>query len=109
MDIQKFEIDDFSPTKIAEKLANRMKSRRIGLNVTQKELANQSGVSLGSIKRFETRYQIALQSLLKIALVLDATSEFHQLFPMNQYKGIAEVVRATENRPRKRARDVGTH
>ena len=109
MDIKNFVIDDFSPTMIAEKVASRMKARRIGLNITQKELANQSGVSLGSIKRFETSHQIALHSLLKIALVLDATAEFQQLFPMNQFKSIAEVVRATENRPRKRARDVGTH
>ncbi|NQT64074.1 MAG: helix-turn-helix transcriptional regulator [Candidatus Marinimicrobia bacterium] len=109
MNIQKFVIDEFSPTKIAEKVASQMKARRIGLNITQKGLANQSGVSLGSIKRFETTHQIALQSLIKIALVLDATSEFHQLFPMNQFNSIAEVIKATENHPRKRARDVGTH
>ncbi|MCF7827033.1 MAG: helix-turn-helix transcriptional regulator [Candidatus Marinimicrobia bacterium] len=83
-----------------------MKARRILLNITQQELANQSGVSLGSIKRFETKHQIALQSLITIAVVLDASNEFHQLFPMNQFKSIAEVLRATKQQARKRARDV---
>jgi len=61
---------------------------------------------LGSIKRFETTHRIALQSLLQIALVLDASVEFHQLFPMNQYRSIAEVLSITENQPRRRARDT---
>ncbi len=106
MDIKTYVIDDFNPNKISEKIASRMKARRILLNITQKELANQSGVSLGSIKRFETKHLIALQSLIRIAVVLDATIEFQQLFPMNQFNSIAEVLRAAEKQPRKRARDV---
>ena len=106
MDIKKHVIDDFNPSKILEKIASRMKARRILLNITQKELANQSGVSLGSIKRFETKHLIALQSLIKIAVVLDASEEFHQLFPQDKYKSIAEVLRVAEKQPRQRARDV---
>ncbi|MBC8374432.1 MAG: helix-turn-helix transcriptional regulator [FCB group bacterium] len=106
MDIQEYGIDDFNPNKISEKIAINMKARRIFLNITQKQLANQSGVSLGSIKRFETKYQIALQSLIKIAVVLDASNEFHELFPMNQFKSIAEVLRAAEMQPRKRAHEI---
>ncbi|MBT5270504.1 MAG: helix-turn-helix transcriptional regulator [Candidatus Marinimicrobia bacterium] len=106
MDIQEYVIDDFNPSKISEKIARNMKARRILLNITQRELATQSGVSLGSIKRFETMHQIALQSLIRIAIVLDASNEFHQLFPINQFKSIAEVVKATDKQPRKRARDA---
>ncbi len=109
MDDNKFIIDDFDPSSIAESIAGRMRARRLDLNMTQRTLASRSGVSLGSIKRFETVHQIALHSLLKIAVVLDATHEFHQLFPANQFKNIAEVLRATERKPRKRARDSGKH
>jgi transcriptional regulator with XRE-family HTH domain len=106
MNIQQYIIDDFNPNKILEKISSRMKTRRLLLNITQKELANQSGVSLGSIKRFETKHLIALESLIKIAIVLDASEEFHKLFPQNQFKSIAEVLRVSEKQPRKRARDV---
>ena len=106
MSENKFSIDDFNPGSIAEKIAIRMKAKRLALNMTQKTLASRSGVSLGSIKRFETTHRIALQSLLQIALVLDASVEFHQLFPMNQYRSIAEVLSITESQPRRRARDT---
>ncbi len=104
MDIHDFNIDDFNPGSIAEKIASRMKARRITLNITQKELASQSGVSLGSIKRFETKHQISLQSLIRIALVLDASSGFQNLFPVDQYQSIAEVLSMSEKRSRRRAR-----
>ncbi len=106
MDIKKYVIDDFNPTKISEKIARRMQARRILLNITQKELANQSGVSLGSVKRFESKHLIALQSLIRIAVVLDATIEFQQLFPMNQFNRIPVVLRAAEKQPRQRALDA---
>ena len=106
MNIDKYIIDDFNPNKILEKIAARMKTRRLYLNITQKELAHQSGVSLGSVKRFETKHLIALQSLIKIAVVLDASEEFHHLFPQHQFKSIAEVLKVAERQPRKRARHV---
>ena len=62
-------------------IAVRAKARRLVLNLTQKGLAERSGVSYGSIKRFETSGQIALTSLLKIAVVLDCLDGFETLFP----------------------------
>ena len=37
------------------------------------------GVSLGSIKRFETTGQISLESLLKIAFILDCLDDFQNI------------------------------
>ncbi len=52
-------------------LASKHKLIRKQLTLTQGELAERSGVSLGSIKRFESSGQISLESLLKLAQILN--------------------------------------
>ena len=59
-----------TPNEIAKSLADKIKKHRKRLKISQEVLAQKSGVSLGSIKRFETKYEIALQSLLKLLLHL---------------------------------------
>ena len=64
--------------------------------MTQKELAEKSGVSLGSIKRFETSGQISLISLTKIAIALGCNNEITEMFTDVPYRSIEEVI--SENR-----------
>lgn len=52
-----------------------------------------SGVSYGSIKRFEATGQISLLSLTKIAMALDLAEELRGLFTRVPYKNIEEVIR----------------
>lgn len=63
-----------------EAIASRAKSRRLSLGFTQAGLERRSGVSLGTIKRFERTGKIALHSLLKIALVLESLEDFESVF-----------------------------
>jgi len=42
----------------------------------QTECATRSDVSLGSVKRFESSGQISLESLLKLAFVLECLGDF---------------------------------
>jgi len=65
-----------TPTQMQETLKSKFKSRRRAMKVTQAQLATRSDVSLGSIKRFETSGQISLESLLKLALVLECLGDF---------------------------------
>lgn len=69
------------PSDMRLLLASRARERRLFLNITQQELANRSGVSLGSIRRFEKSGLISLSSLLEIALVLNCLDSFDTLFP----------------------------
>lgn len=68
-----------TPGEVMRDLASRIKKRRLSLNLSQQGLAIQSGVSLGSIKRFEHTGHIALLSLMNIALVLNCLDEFDTL------------------------------
>lgn len=74
--------------EIAHKIIRLRKRKKI----SQKELAVKSGVSLGSIKRFEQCGQISLQSLTKIAIALDVEGELDNLFNNVPFASIEEVI-----------------
>ena len=76
-------------------IAKKAKSTRLKMRLTQKGLSKRSGVSLGSIKRFEYTGKISLDSLLKIATVLDACDGFDNLFKPKtnvSYNSLDEVL-----------------
>ena len=65
--------------KQLQNIKNQFKERRLLLKYTQKTLSDKSGVSLGSIKRFESSGEIALKSLLKLSVVLECLEDFSAL------------------------------
>ena len=79
-----------------KKLADRVSQLRKRRKISQKELAEKSGVSLGSIKRFETSGQISLISLTKIAIALGCNNEITEMITDVPYRRIEEV--NSENR-----------
>ena len=81
-----------TPNEIARNLAAKIKQQRKKLKISQQELAEKSGVSLGSVKRFETKYEISLQSLIKISIALDLDNDFENLFKTKTYTSINEVI-----------------
>ena len=68
-----------TPKSIMQDLKDKFKQKRLSLNLTQEGLSNKSGVSLGSIKRFETSGEISFESLLKLALVLNYLDDFKNI------------------------------
>ena len=65
-----------SPLEFMDTLKTKFRQRRKALGYTQLELSSRSGVSLGSLKRFESSGQISLESLLKLAFVLECLGDF---------------------------------
>ena len=59
------------------------------------KLASMSGVSYGSVKRFESTGQISLLSLTKIAMALDIADELRNIFSQVPYRDIKEVINET--------------
>ncbi len=97
-------LDDFNPGAIAREIAGKMKLRRLELDLSQQALAKRSGVSLGTLKRFETQSEISLKHLLMISIALEATDEFHRLFTRKQYQSIDELMQEKKAITRKRGR-----
>ena len=79
--------------EINMKLAGRVRAIRRRRRISQKELAERSGVSYGSVKRFEEQGLISLSSLIKIAIVLRCENEIEQLFTKKVYRNIDEVIK----------------
>ena len=61
-------------------MAKKVRALRKQMGYSQAELALRSGVSLGSIKRFERSGQISLESLVKMAHLLDRLNDFDVVF-----------------------------
>lgn len=81
-----------TPEEINLKIADRLKNIRKRRRISQKKLSEISGVSYGSIKRFETTGQISLLSLTRIATELDVVNELREIFSQVPYKNIQEVI-----------------
>ena len=73
-------------------LAKRIRGIRKRRRLTQQDLSERSGVSLGTLKRFETTGQISLLSLTKLAISLGCENEIRSLFDNVVYESIEEVI-----------------
>ncbi|MDR3315496.1 MAG: helix-turn-helix transcriptional regulator [Coriobacteriales bacterium] len=87
-----FNLEQQTPSEIAQELALNLRKRRKEHKFSQQELAKRSGVSLGSLKRFENQHEISLTSLIKIAIALDCEDDFATLFTRKHYRSIQEVI-----------------
>jgi len=81
-----------TPTDLRVSIAKNVRARRKALKLSIKRLSEISGVSYGSMKRFESTGEISLTSLLKIAIVLDCTDRFEQLFAGTEPQSIQEII-----------------
>lgn len=97
-------LDFSSPAALTKMLSAKLHKKRLGNNLSQEALASRSGVSLGSLKRFESKGEISLKHLLMLAVALGAGEEFTALFPEEPYHSIDDVLRKQQETTRKRGR-----
>lgn len=93
-----------TPYDLSFQIAKRAKEKRLFLNLTQLTLSERSNVSLGVIKKFERSGKISLESLLKLALVLEALNEFAALFPLKPLETYETLDQLLKQKVRKRGR-----
>jgi transcriptional regulator with XRE-family HTH domain len=85
-----------TPTDTSKALTKRHKALRQQLKISQTEMAERSGVSLGSLKRFERTGQISLESLLKLAHLLNRLEDFENVFQAKEDKSNIEKLFTTK-------------
>jgi HTH-type transcriptional regulator / antitoxin HipB len=93
-----------TPSDIARSLAGRVRTLRLQRGWTQQEIAERSGLTPATYRRFERTGRISLERLLRIAVVLDAQGRFAQLFEIPTAQSLAELVERTRRATRKRGR-----
>lgn len=85
-----------TPREIDQLIASRIRGIRKRRKISQKRLSEKSGVSLGSVKRFEQNGEISLISLTKIAIALEIEGELEDLFEEVPFLSIEEVAYAKD-------------
>lgn len=100
-------MDGFSletPESVGRTLATRLRELRLARGWKQVTLAQRSGVSLASLRRFEESGKVSLQSLLDLAFALNRLYDFATVFQSPPASSLAELEAAERRTTRKRGR-----
>lgn len=89
-----------TPEEVRRNLAARLKTLRLARGWKQATLAERSGVSLASLRRFEESGKVSLESLLALAFALHRLDDFDGVFEAPPAATLAEL-EAREVRPRR--------
>ena len=85
-----------TPGELQTLIAERVRMIRRRRKISQKKLIELSGVSLGSVKRFEQSGEISFLSLIKIATALGLNNELEHLFEDVPPLSIEEIIRGQD-------------
>jgi transcriptional regulator with XRE-family HTH domain len=92
-----------SSGEIATELGGRLRSRRLSMQMTQKEVAERAGINVGTVKNLETRTAACtLDTLIRTVRVLGFADQFAVLFA-GKAQSIAQMEQSA-SAPRLRAR-----
>ena len=82
------------------RLGEKIRSYRINLNITQKQLAAKSGVSLSTVIRLESGASIQLEGLIKIIDALGLGANLELLIPEQSVRPSDYLYENTKERKR---------
>jgi len=93
-------------TEVLQKLGARLREQRLAQSLTQRELAQMAGLSLGALRKLETNGQCSLETLVRVVQALGLLDEMEDLFMLKR-QSIAQMeqvdlVSRRQRAPRKR-------
>jgi len=94
--------DPYPLDHVMQRLANHVKARRLEKKISAKSLAEMSGVALSTIKHFEQKHTISLESFVRIAKALGYTEDIWALMSTPKYDTMEELIEINKNKSRKR-------
>ncbi len=95
----------YSESDIMLKIATQMKSRRLALNLTQKEAADRSGLNFMTISKFEKTGIISLRMLASLLIAYGMENRILSAFSDREWWSLDELKQAEEKKRVKHARD----
>ena len=90
--------------KVQKKLVQNIRERRLLMELTQDGLAERSGVPLSTLRKFEQKGLISLDSFLKILSVVGGLEEIINVLKPSKpkFKSIDDVLKSEDEITRKR-------
>ena len=95
-----------STSKAQQKIAENVRERRLLMELTQEGLSERSGVPLATLRKFEQKGAISLESLLKLLMVVGGLEEIIDVLKPSKpnFTSIDEVLKDRNSISRKRGR-----
>jgi transcriptional regulator with XRE-family HTH domain len=95
---------DRNADTVLKNISEKVKVRRLEMNLTQEGLASRSGISYGTYRRFETSGEISLRNLVMVAIALNSVDDFDKLFSTPTYRSISDLTELNKISTRKRGK-----
>lgn len=89
---------DITPNELIKDVALKLRAIRKNAKMSQADLAQRSGVSLGSLKRFESTGNISFVALLKLSNILGRLKDFENILQLD--KNINDIERLFSDKTR---------
>lgn len=89
-------------SEILSALGARLRVQRLAQALSQRELAQMAGLSLGALRKLETNGQCSLDTLIRVVQALGLTAELEELFVLKR-QSIAQMAQAEAAQQRQRA------
>lgn len=83
-------------------LAENVKARRLEKKISARTLSEMSGVALPTIRHFEQKHAISLESYVKLAKALGYTEDMQALLSQPKYDTMEELIEINRNKTRRR-------
>ena len=85
-------------SKAQNNLAEHIRNRRLEMQLTQQGLAERSGVKLPTLRKFEQRGLVSLESFLKLAMALGCLQDFVNAaeFSKTEFASIDDVLKVNK-------------
>lgn len=93
-----------TPLKAQKRIARNMRDLRLEQGLTQEGLSKRSGVSLSSLRKFEQKGVLSLESFIKLSMALGCMEKLIEAtMPLgNNFSSIDDVMREKEGKKPKR-------
>lgn len=95
-----------TPSEISAELGRRLKARRIHLQLTQKEVAQRTDLSLPTIVKLESTGQGSIDNLIRVVCTLGLVSDLEKLFQFEvlSIADLVEMERRQKQQPKRVSR-----
>lgn len=90
------------PSEILSTLGARLRTQRLAQQLSQRDLAQMAGLSLGALRKLEHDGQCSLETLIRVVQALGLTAELDDLFVLKRLS-IAQMEQADAVSQRQRA------
>ena len=89
-------------SEIQRVLGERLRTQRLAQALSQRDLAQMAGLSLGALRKMERNGQSSLETLIRVVHALGLAEELNSLFILKR-ESIAQMEQAEAVKQRKRA------